>query len=158
LKPCAATILPEPPGSVGMAINHSVEVLPCLSAEPTARSARRPRSAEDESPLVVGSIAILAVIVFSCVGMLAPILWDAFTGGRGRIGARGAVDRGPAPRMRRHARSAPLCRPSSRGQRRKSTRLFLTYEIGSGSLSNSYAFVSKLLTSGFSKEGLKCSR
>jgi hypothetical protein len=39
LKPCAATILPEPPGSLGMAISHSVEVLPCLSAEPTARPA-----------------------------------------------------------------------------------------------------------------------
>jgi hypothetical protein len=118
---------------------------------------RRPRSVEDESPVIVGSIAILAVIVFSCVGMMAPVLWDAFTGGAGPHWGR-AVDREPAPRMRRNARSAPLCRPSSRSKRRKSTRLFRTYEIGSASLSNSYAFVSKLLTSGFSKEGLECSR
>jgi hypothetical protein len=37
----------------------------------------RARSAEDESPVVVAAIAILAVIVFSCVGMIAPVLWGA---------------------------------------------------------------------------------
>jgi hypothetical protein len=63
LKPCAATTLREPIGSLGMATNHSIQVLP---------------------------------------------------------------------------------------------RLFPTYEIGFGALSNSYAFVSTLLTSGFSKESLRC--
>jgi hypothetical protein len=43
------------------------------------------RSAEDESPVIVSSIAIMAVIVFSCVGMIAPVSWDAFTGGAGPL-------------------------------------------------------------------------
>jgi hypothetical protein len=42
---------------------------------------RRARSSEDESPFIVASIAILAVVVFSCMGMIAPVLWDAFVGG-----------------------------------------------------------------------------
>jgi hypothetical protein len=43
----------------------------------SARS-RRPRSAEDESPLVVTSIAILGVVVLTCVGSMTPIVWSAF--------------------------------------------------------------------------------
>jgi hypothetical protein len=119
---------------------------------------RRPRSVEDESPVIVGSIAILAVIVFSCVGMMAPVLWDAFTGGAGpHWGAQscrqgtGAADAAQCPER------APL-QAFQPQQKAQSTRLFRTYEIGSASLSNSYAFVSKLLTSGFSKESLECSR
>ena len=54
-----------------------------LVSRTNSTRSRRPRSAEDESPLVVGSIAISAVIVFSCMGMMAPVLWDAFTGGAG---------------------------------------------------------------------------
>jgi hypothetical protein len=42
---------------------------------------RRARSAEDESPAIVALIAVLAVIVFSCIGMMAPVLWDAFVSG-----------------------------------------------------------------------------
>jgi hypothetical protein len=68
--------LPESTGSLGMAINHSVEVLQCLPAEPAARAAA-------ESPVIVGSIAILAVIVSSCLGMIATVLWDTFTSGAG---------------------------------------------------------------------------
>jgi hypothetical protein len=41
---------------------------------------RRARSVEDESPVIVGLIAILAVIVLSGMGMMAPVLWDAFVG------------------------------------------------------------------------------
>lgn len=44
---------------------------------------RRARSAEDESPTIVALIAVLAVIVFSCMGMMAPILWDALATGPG---------------------------------------------------------------------------
>jgi len=44
---------------------------------------RRARSVEDESPVIVASIAILVVIVFSCMGMIAPALWDAFVDGSG---------------------------------------------------------------------------
>jgi hypothetical protein len=44
---------------------------------------RRARSAEDESPVIVAAIAVLAVVVLSCVGMLAPVLWDGFVGGSG---------------------------------------------------------------------------
>ena len=44
---------------------------------------RRARSAEDESPVIVATIAVLAVVVLSCAGMLAPVLWDAFVGGAG---------------------------------------------------------------------------
>jgi hypothetical protein len=55
-----------------------------MSAGPinSARS-RRSRSAEDESPVIVAAIAVLAVVVLSCGGMLAPVLWDAFVGGAG---------------------------------------------------------------------------
>jgi|ERR1700686_619445 hypothetical protein len=49
-----------------------------MSASQTDGLRRRPRSAEDESPAIVSSIAILAVIVFSCLGMIAPVLWDGF--------------------------------------------------------------------------------
>jgi hypothetical protein len=52
-----------------------------LVSRTNSTRSRCPRSAEDESPVIVGSIAILAVIVFSCLGMMAPVLWDAFTGG-----------------------------------------------------------------------------
>jgi hypothetical protein len=38
---------------------------------------RRARSMEDESPIVVTSIAILGLVVFSCMGLIAPILWTA---------------------------------------------------------------------------------
>ena len=65
---------------------------------------RRARSVEDESPIIVGSIAILAVIVLSCVGMMAPVLWGALTGGAGpHRGARscsqgtGAADAATCP-------------------------------------------------------------
>ena len=44
---------------------------------------RRARSVEDESPVIVAAIAVLAVVVLSCAGMLAPVLWDAFVGGSG---------------------------------------------------------------------------
>jgi hypothetical protein len=54
-----------------------------LVSRTNSTRSRRPRSAEDESPVIVGPIAILAIIVFSCVGMMAPVLWDAFTGGAG---------------------------------------------------------------------------
>src|ERR1019366_7715084 len=47
-----------------------------------ARS-RRARSAEDESPVIVAAIAVQEVVVLSCAGMLAPVLWDAFVGGSG---------------------------------------------------------------------------
>jgi hypothetical protein len=43
----------------------------------------RARSAEDESPVIVAAIAVLAVVVLSCAGMLAPVLWDSFVGGSG---------------------------------------------------------------------------
>jgi hypothetical protein len=48
----------------------------------SARS-RRARSVEDGSPVIAASIAILAVIVFSCMGMIAPVLWDAFVASPG---------------------------------------------------------------------------
>ena len=44
----------------------------------------RARSAEDELPVIVALIAILAVIVFSCLGMMAPVLWGAFVSGSGQ--------------------------------------------------------------------------
>jgi hypothetical protein len=66
-----------------MAINHSVEVLQMLASRANSTRNRRARSAEDESPVIVGSIAILAVIVLSCMGMMGPVLWDAFAGGAG---------------------------------------------------------------------------
>jgi hypothetical protein len=49
-----------------------------MSASQAKRGRGRARSVEDESPVIVGSIAILAVIVFSCMGMIAPVLWEAF--------------------------------------------------------------------------------
>ena len=78
-KSCAATTLREPTGCLGMVINGRG---PAMSAGPinSARS-RRARSAEDESPVIVAAIAVLAVVVLSCGGMLAPVLWDAFVGG-----------------------------------------------------------------------------
>jgi hypothetical protein len=54
-----------------------------LASRTNSTQSLRARSVEDESPIIVGSIAILAVIVLSCVGMTAPVLWDAFTGGVG---------------------------------------------------------------------------
>ena len=48
-----------------------------VSRTKSARSLRA-RSAEDESPIIVTSIAILGVIVFSCMGLIAPVLWSAF--------------------------------------------------------------------------------
>jgi hypothetical protein len=44
----------------------------------TSARSRRARSAEDESPLIVTSIAILGVIVLTCVGLMAPVVWSAF--------------------------------------------------------------------------------
>jgi hypothetical protein len=41
---------------------------------------RRARSIGDESPIIISGVAILAVIAFSCVGMIAPVLWDALVG------------------------------------------------------------------------------
>jgi hypothetical protein len=75
-----------------------------LASRTNSTRSRRARSVEDESPIIVGSIAILAVIVLSCVGMMAPVLWDAFTGGAGpHWGARscsqgtGAADAATCP-------------------------------------------------------------
>ncbi len=51
-----------------------------------AASARshRPRSVEDESPLIVTSIAILGVVVLTCVGLMAPVVWSAFVDSPGQ--------------------------------------------------------------------------
>jgi hypothetical protein len=49
-----------------------------MSARQTTSGTRRPRSAEDESPLIVTLIAILGVVVFTCVGLMAPVAWSAF--------------------------------------------------------------------------------
>jgi hypothetical protein len=38
---------------------------------------RRARSAEDESPLIVTSVAIPGVVVLSCMGLMAPVVWSA---------------------------------------------------------------------------------
>jgi hypothetical protein len=54
-----------------------------LASQTNSTRSRRARSAEDESPIIIGAIAILAVIVFSCAGMMAPVLWDAFASGVG---------------------------------------------------------------------------
>ena len=54
-----------------------------LASRSNSTRSRCDRSVEDESPIIVGSIAILAVIVLSCVGITAPVLWNAFTGGAG---------------------------------------------------------------------------
>ena len=54
-----------------------------LASRTSRPPGRRAMSAEDESPVIVGSITILAVIVLSCPGMMAPVLWDAFMGGTG---------------------------------------------------------------------------
>jgi hypothetical protein len=80
-KPCAATTLREWIG--GTVINPFRRRLAMFSNRTNRARGRRARSAEDESPVIVGSIAILAVIVLSCVGMMAPVLWDAFAGGPG---------------------------------------------------------------------------
>ena len=58
---------------------------------------RRARSAEDESPVIVAAIAVLAVVVLSCVGMLAPVLWDAFVGGSGLRSSEQACSQGSVP-------------------------------------------------------------
>ena len=58
---------------------------------------RRARSAEDESPVIVAVIAILAVVVLNCVGMLAPVLWDAFVGGSGLRSSEQACSQGTVP-------------------------------------------------------------
>jgi hypothetical protein len=52
-----------------------------LASRTNRTRSRRTRSAEDESPVIVSSIAILAVIVLSCMGMMAPIVWDALANG-----------------------------------------------------------------------------
>jgi hypothetical protein len=75
-----------------------------LANRSNSTRSRRARSVEDEPPMIVGSIAILAVIVLSCVGMMAPVLWGALTGGAGpHWGARscsqgtGAADAATCP-------------------------------------------------------------
>jgi hypothetical protein len=42
-----------------------------------ARRSRRARSAEDESPVIVTSVAILGVVVLSCMALIAPVVWSA---------------------------------------------------------------------------------
>ena len=64
----------------------------------TSAHSRRPRSAEDESPLVVTSIAILGVVVLTCVGLMAPVVWSAFVDSPGNAGAGSAAARKPRPR------------------------------------------------------------
>jgi hypothetical protein len=54
-----------------------------LASRANSTRSHRTTSVEGESPVIVGPIAILAIIVFSCVGMMAPVLWDAFAGGGG---------------------------------------------------------------------------
>jgi hypothetical protein len=55
---------------------------------------RRARSMEDESPVIVAAIAVLAVVVLSCAGMLAPVLWDAFVGSSGLRSSEQACSQG----------------------------------------------------------------
>ena len=90
-----------------------------LASRTNSTRSRRGRSVEDESPIIVGSIAILAFTLVRGVGMTAPILWDAFTGGAGpHWGARscsqgtGAADAATCPER------APLqaFQPRSRAQ------------------------------------------
>lgn len=50
----------------------------------TSAHSRRPRSAEDKSPLIVTSIAILGVVVLTCVGLMAPVVWSAFVDSPGQ--------------------------------------------------------------------------
>ena len=71
---------------------------------------RRARSAEDESPVIVALIAILAVIVFSCLGMMAPVLWDALVGGAGPRWSEQSCSQGTA------AADAAKCRDNARFQ------------------------------------------
>jgi len=52
-----------------------------LTSRTSSTRNRRARAVEDESPVIVASIAILAVIVLGCAGMMAPVVWDAFMGG-----------------------------------------------------------------------------
>ncbi len=80
---------------------------------------RRARSAEDESPLIVAAIAVLAVVVLSCAGMLAPFLWNAFVGGSGLRSSEQACSQGTAAagtaRCADNARFQPV-RPRPRAQ------------------------------------------
>jgi hypothetical protein len=54
------------------------------AGQTTSARCRRPRSAEDESPLIVTSIAILGVVVLTCVGLMAPVVWSAFVDSPGQ--------------------------------------------------------------------------
>jgi hypothetical protein len=146
-KRCAATTSRESIG--GMVINPLRRRLAMFASRPNRARSRRARSAEEESPVIVGSIAIPAAIVFNCMGMIAPILWDAFSDGAGCAGARRAAAKEVAPRARRPARTVRPYKRSDRDRRRSSIRLFRTYEIGSDPPSNSYASVSTLLTWAF---------
>jgi hypothetical protein len=80
---------------------------------------RRARSAEDESPVIVAVIAVLAVVVLSCAGMLAPVLWDAFVGGSGLRSSEHACGQGiiatGSARCLDNARFQPI-RPHPRAQ------------------------------------------
>jgi hypothetical protein len=69
---------------------------------------RRARSAEDESPVVVASIAVLAVIVFSCMGMIAPVLWDVYVDGPGPRWSEQSCNQGAG------AADAAKCRDNAR--------------------------------------------
>ena len=68
-RACAATTSLEPIGSIAMA-NYPDRRGPAMFAgQATSARSHRPRSAEDESPLIVTSIAILGVVVLTCVGL-----------------------------------------------------------------------------------------
>jgi hypothetical protein len=54
-----------------------------LASRTSSPPNRWARSAEDKSRVIVGSIAILVVMVLSCRGMMAPVLRDAFMSGAG---------------------------------------------------------------------------
>jgi len=89
------------------------------SAQIHSARGRRTRSAEDESPVVVAAIAVLAVVVLSCAGMLAPFLWDAFVGGSGPRSREQACSQGTlaagTARCADNARFQPV-RPHPRAQ------------------------------------------
>jgi hypothetical protein len=55
-----------------------------FAGQATSARSHRPRSAEDESPLIVTSIAILGVVVLTCVGLMAPVVWSAFVDSPGQ--------------------------------------------------------------------------
>ena len=112
------------------------------SSQINSARGRRARSAEDESPVIVAAIAVLAVVVLSCVGMLAPVLWTRSWAARGCARVSKLAAEEPSPQAPRDARTMPDFNRSGRTRGRNSVRLFRTYEIGSGSLSNSYAPVS----------------